>query len=124
MTDENRITNCEPETDPVRRETNKKLSNMSKKSKSKRKLKEPEDEKNDPLFILRNVDSMCVIAIVGIIIAGLSLYYTRMSVLGSQKKPNRKVRSAEHEVQEVLDPLVVQQSQQGKPKGNFISFDD
>ena len=70
---------------------------------------------------------MCVLAVVGVIIAGLSLYYTRMSVVGTQKKPNRKTRSVEHEVQEVLVhevPVVVQPSQQSKPKGNFISFDD
>ena len=116
MADENRITNCEPQTDPVRRETNKKLSTISKESKSKRKLRKPDDEKNDPVFKLPNVDPMCVLAIIGVVIAGLSLYYTRISVVGTQKKPNGKVRSVEHEVQEVLEPVVVQQSQKNRRK--------
>ena len=134
MGDENRIPKCEPETDPGRRETNKKLSTMSKKFKSKRKLKIPEGEKNDTLLELPNVDPMCVIAIIGVLIAGWSLYYTRMSVLGTQKKSNTKTRSprsVEHEVHEVnegqelqefLGPVVTQQKQ--KKEGNFILFDD
>ena len=75
-----------------------------------------------------------MIAIIGVVIAGLSLYYTRMSVVGTQdtkSKSKRKARSVEvqdvhdvHEVEETptLQPVVVQQ--EPKKRGNMISFDD
>ena len=84
-----KITNDEPETYPVRRETNKKLSTISKESKRKKKLRKPEPENSDPLFKISSVDPMGVLAIIGGIIAGVSLYYTRKSALESQKQPQQ-----------------------------------
>ena len=94
---------------------------MSKESKKKRKLKKPESEKNDPLFKIPSVDPMCSLAIVGVVIAGLSLYYTRKSTLETQNVQCERQSQKSKKKNEVP---VVQQERQGQQMGNILSFDD
>ena len=81
-----RITNDTVETDPVRKLVNKKLTTMSKETKEqkknrKRTLKPPKDE-----FALPDINPMYLLTFIGVIIAGLSLYYTRKTAMKEEKE--------------------------------------
>ena len=86
------ITNDAVETDPVRKVVNKKLSTMSKESKEgknnkKRPLKPPKDE-----FKLTDINPMYLLTFIGLIIVGVSLYYTRKTVMKEEEAEEARER--------------------------------
>ena len=83
-----RITNDEKV--EVNEAVNKKLTEMSKETKTrktKRKLKKPEasEDTNTTVSTLTNNQIYMLLAVVGVIIAGASLYYQRKSVVKDEK---------------------------------------
>ena len=81
-----KITNDNVKTDPVRKVVNKKLSTMSKETKEgkknrKRPLKPPKDE-----FALPDINPMYLLTFIGIVIAGISLYYTRKTAMKDEEE--------------------------------------
>ena len=102
-----KITNDEkPEVNTV---INKKLTEMSKEAKTrtkKRKLQKPQSPKDDTTTVttLTNNQMYMLLAIVGVIIAGASLYYQRKSVVKSQKPKVEEVKKEPEPVVEVSTP--------------------
>ena len=85
----------------VNEAVNKKLSEMSKEAKTrkKRKLQKPETPKDTGATVstLTNNQMYMLLAVVGVIIAGASLYYQRKSVVKDEKpKAPTKEPESEH----------------------------
>ena len=81
-----RITNPEgdKDEDPKRNQVNKKLSAMSKNTKEKqknRRLSKPTSISQGSLSKMLNISPMYLLGIIGVIIAGISLWYQRKSYL-------------------------------------------
>ena len=93
-----RITNDAVETDPVRNVVNKKLSTLSKETKERKKnrkrpLKPPKDK-----FALRDINPMYLLTFIGVIIAGVSLYYTWKAAMKEEEEDTAQ-REEAHETQ-------------------------
>lgn len=134
MSEEKQITNTTEETDPKRRSINKKLSEMSKEAKGKRKLKTPPKDENIEDSGCTSIESKLsinytyVFGAIGIIIALVNLYYTRKSVVGvpkDEKKEGRKKREVGTEPKDTpRAPDVEKEKQQKKSNSRIISFYD
>ena len=90
------------ETDPVRRVVNKKLSTMSKESKEgkknrKRPLKPPKDE-----FKLPDINPVNLLAFIGLIIVGVSLYYTRKTAMKEEEEDTAQQEEARERVENLV----------------------
>ena len=96
-----RITNDEKV--EVNETVNKKLTAMSKEAKArkKKKLQKPPKDKDEPTTSTSSVSSMTnnqivlKLGVVGVIIAGVSLYYQRKTVMKMFKKDQKKVEEPE-----------------------------
>ena len=99
-----KITNDTQETDPVRKTVNKKLATMSKETKEAKKnrrrpLKPPKDEVELP-----NINPMYLLTGVGLIIALLSLYYTRKTAMKEEEEEKEEMEEAKEKVEEEEKP--------------------
>ena len=86
----------------VNEAVNKKLTEMSKETKTKkvkRKLKKPEasEDTNTTVSTLTNNQIYMLLAVVGVIIAGASLYYQRKSVVKDEKPKVKQEPIKEHD---------------------------
>ena len=93
----------------VNETVNKKLTEMSKEAKTrktKRKLKKPPEDTSETVSTLTNNQIYMLLAVVGVIFAGASLYYQRKSVV-KDEKPKAKVKTPE----DVPKPVVVDLSE-------------
>ena len=90
-----RITNDEKV--EVNETVNKKLTAMSKEAKSrkKKKLQKPPKDESTKIPSVSNNQIFLVLGIVGVIIAGVSLYYQRKTVMKMFKKDQKKVETPE-----------------------------
>ena len=94
------MTNDTVETDPVRKVVNKKLSTMSKESKEgkknrKRVLKPPKDEVKLP-----DRNPMYLLTFIGLIIALVTLYYTRKTAMKEEEEEDIEQQEAREKVKE------------------------
>ena len=122
-----RIRNDTEETDPNRKKINKKLSEMSKEAKKRKPLRAPpkDDDVDDDVYEEKSpkvkqssdINYGFVIAVIGIILAVVNLYYTRISTLKtppsddeevkeekSKEEKEKKSNEVKAEEVEVVDP--------------------
>ena len=71
---------------------NKKLTAMSKEAKSrkKKKLQKPQKDESTKISSMTNNQIFLALGVVGVIIAGVSLYYQRKTVMKMFKKDKKK----------------------------------
>ena len=116
------ITNPEPvDTSATSSKVNKKLSAMSKNTKEKqknRKLSKPTVSRTPPRGFSLNINPMYLLGLIGVIIAGASLWYQRKSFLkdtgnpdpsggeeeDTKKSPIRKFHKTPEDNRGVMDP--------------------
>ena len=101
------ITNPEPVADTPK--VNKKLSAMSKNTKEKqknRKLSKPTVSRTPSKGFSLNINPMYLLGLIGVIIAGASLWYQRKSFLkDSEDKDDEPVQSSGGETEEKKSPV-------------------
>ena len=102
-----RITNDEKV--EVNQVVNKKLSAMSKETKARKKKKlekPPKDEHTTSVTTMSDNQMFMLLGIIGVIIAGVSLYYQRKSVTKDVKKDKKKEEKPKaHVPHDVKDDL-------------------
>ena len=101
----------------VNEAVNKKLTEMSKETKTrktKRKLQKPETSKDTSITVstLTNNQIYMLLAVVGVIIAGASLYYQRKSVVKDEKPKVEVPQPKRVEHDHGPKPVVVDLSEQ------------
>ena len=97
-----RITNDEKV--EVNQVVNKKLTTMSKETKArkKKKLQKPPKDEHTTSSSMTNNQIFLVLGVVGVIIAGVSLYYQRKTVMKMFKKEETPEVHVPHDVKEDL----------------------
>ena len=75
----------------VNETVNKKLSTMSKEAKTRKKRKLQKPPKNETGPVMNNNQTFLILTMAGVIIAGLSLYYQRKSVMKNEKHKEPEV---------------------------------
>ena len=96
----------------VNQTVNKKLSEMSKEAKTrktKRKLEKPPKDTSTDVSTLTSNQIYMLLAVVGVIIAGASLYYQRKSFFKNEKSKveTPEIKDRHRQEQAVLRPVVV-----------------